>query len=117
MLSAPFHIYRSSAGSGKTRILAREYIRLALKRPEYFRFILAMTFTNKSTQEMKDRILRYLSDFAKGESQDLAEEIIREEAKDGVILKPAELRKRSEEVLTLLLHRYAEFSVSTIDAF
>ncbi|MCE2996740.1 MAG: UvrD-helicase domain-containing protein [Flammeovirgaceae bacterium] len=92
-------------------------MRLALKRPEYFRFILAMTFTNKSTQEMKDRILRYLSDFAKGESQDLAEEIIREEAKDGVILKPAELRKRSEEVLTLLLHRYAEFSVSTIDAF
>ncbi len=66
---------------------------------------------------MKDRILRYLSDFAKGESPDLAEEIIREESKAGVVLKPADLRKRSEEVLTLLLHRYAEFSVSTIDAF
>ncbi len=66
---------------------------------------------------MKDRILRYLSDFAKGESQDLAEEIIREEAKEGTMLKPTDLRKKSEEVLTLLLHRYAEFSISTIDAF
>jgi ATP-dependent helicase/nuclease subunit A len=98
-------------------MLAREYIRLALRRPEYFRFILAMTFTNKSTQEMKDRILHYLSDFTKGESHDLAEEIIREEAKEGRVLTPADLQAKSEQAITLLLHRYSEFSISTIDAF
>lgn len=66
---------------------------------------------------MKDRILHYLSDFAKGESAELAAEIMREEASEGIILKPADLQKKSEEALTLLLHRYSEFSISTIDAF
>ena len=116
-MEKPFHIYRSSAGSGKTRVLAREYIRLALRRPDYFRYILAMTFTNKSTQEMKDRILQYLSAFANGESQDLATEIIDEQRKEGVLLTPVDLRKKSKETLDFLLHHYAEFSVSTIDAF
>jgi ATP-dependent helicase/nuclease subunit A len=116
-LEKPFHIYRSSAGSGKTRVLAREYIRLALRRPDYFRYILAMTFTNKSTQEMKDRILQYLSAFSNGESQDLATEIIDEQRKEGVLLTPVDLRKKSKETLDFLLHHYAEFSVSTIDAF
>jgi ATP-dependent helicase/nuclease subunit A len=116
-LKKPFSIYRSSAGSGKTRTLAKEYILLALKRPDYYRYILAMTFTNKSMQEMKDRILRYLSDFAKGESDDLLQEIfgqLKEESKDWTIKK---IQQRSKEVLDLLLHRYSDFSVSTIDAF
>lgn len=116
-MEKPFHIYRSSAGSGKTRVLAREYIRLALRRPDYFRYILAMTFTNKSTQEMKDRILQYLTAFSNGESQDLATEIIDEQRKEGVLLTPVDLRKKSKETLDFLLHHYAEFSVSTIDAF
>lgn len=116
-MEKPFHIYRSSAGSGKTRVLAREYIRLALRRPDYFRYILAMTFTNKSTQEMKDRILQYLSAFSNGESQDLATEIIEEQRKEGVLLTPADLRRKSKEILHFLLHHYSEFSISTIDAF
>ncbi|MFN7260558.1 MAG: UvrD-helicase domain-containing protein, partial [Cyclobacteriaceae bacterium] len=116
-MEKPFHIYRSSAGSGKTRVLAREYIRLALKRPDYFRYILAMTFTNKSTQEMKDRILQYLSAFSNGESQDLAIEIIEEQRKAGIWLTPIDLRKKSKEILDFLLHHYSEFSINTIDAF
>jgi ATP-dependent helicase/nuclease subunit A len=116
-LETPFQIYRSSAGSGKTRVLAREYIRLALKRTDYFRYVLAMTFTNKSTQEMKDRILQYLSAFAKGESEDLAREIIEEQRREGNALKPSELREKSAEILAFLLHHYSEFSISTIDAF
>jgi ATP-dependent exoDNAse (exonuclease V) beta subunit len=113
----PFHIYRSSAGSGKTRVLAREYIQLALKKPDYFKYILAMTFTNKSTQEMKERILKYLYDFTKGQSQDLANEIIANLDAEGVKIKPEQILEKSEQVLKLLLHRYSEFSVSTIDAF
>jgi ATP-dependent exoDNAse (exonuclease V) beta subunit len=73
-LIRPFSIYRSSAGSGKTRTLAKEYLKLALEhRGYYFRHILAVTFTNKSTQEMKDRILDYLDDFANGRENELAE--------------------------------------------
>ncbi|MFM8912092.1 MAG: UvrD-helicase domain-containing protein, partial [Flammeovirgaceae bacterium] len=117
MTEKPFHIYRSSAGSGKTRVLAREYIQLALKRPDYFKYILAMTFTNKSTQEMKERILKYLHDFAKGDSADLANEIITNLREEDVVLTPTQVRERSEAALRLLLHRYSEFSVSTIDAF
>ncbi len=116
-MEKPFHIYRSSAGSGKTRTLAREYIRLALRNKDYFKYIVAMTFTNKSTQEMKDRILTYLSEFAEGKSKDLADEIITEQKRNGVVLEWPLLKKISEEVLVLLLHRYSEFSISTIDAF
>ncbi len=66
---------------------------------------------------MKDRILQYLSAFSKGESQDLAIEIIEEQGKEGVELKPADLKNKSEEILAFLLHHYSEFSISTIDAF
>jgi ATP-dependent helicase/nuclease subunit A len=116
-LEKPFRIYKSSAGSGKTRILAREYIRLALRNKDYFRYIVAMTFTNKSTQEMKDRILNYLSDFAQGKSEDLALEIIAEQRESDSAIDLPGLMKKSEEVLLLLLHHYSEFSISTIDAF
>ena len=53
-----FKIYSSSAGSGKTYTLAKEYIKLALrsKSPWYFNHILAVTFTNKAAGEMKERI-------------------------------------------------------------
>ena len=52
-------ILKASAGSGKTYNLAREYIRLLLtkKDPQAYRHILAVTFTNKATDEMKRRIL------------------------------------------------------------
>jgi ATP-dependent helicase/nuclease subunit A len=113
----PFHIYRSSAGSGKTRVLAKSYIQLALKRPDYFKYILAMTFTNKSTQEMKNRILHYLYDFTQGKSLDLAYEIIEQLESEQTKLSLDELKDRSAQILSLLLHRYSEFSISTIDAF
>ena len=66
---------------------------------------------------MKDRILQYLSAFAKGESEDLAREIIEEQRREGNALKPSELREKSAEILAFLLHHYSEFSISTIDAF
>jgi ATP-dependent helicase/nuclease subunit A len=116
-LKKPFHIYRSSAGSGKTRTLAREYILLALCSPHYFRHILAMTFTNKSTQEMKDRILHYLSDFSKEKSEDLSQEILLQLSSESKEWTPQKIKERSKEVLDLLLHHYSDFSISTIDAF
>ncbi len=66
---------------------------------------------------MKDRILNYLSDFAEGKSEDLALEIIAEQKASGIAIELPELKKKSDEVLLLLLHHYSEFSISTIDAF
>ena len=60
-----FFIYRSSAGSGKTYALVLAYIKLALLgdeqvfKPNYFRHILAITFTNKAASEMKKRVLSF----------------------------------------------------------
>jgi ATP-dependent helicase/nuclease subunit A len=112
-LSALFTIYRSSAGSGKTRTLAKEYLKLALQyRATYFRHILAVTFTNKSTQEMKDRIISYLNDFSNGSQNELALELQQE-----LNLDPATFQNYAQEVRSELLHNYSQFSISTIDAF
>lgn len=109
----PFSIYRSSAGSGKTRTLAKEYLKLALQhRGYYFSHILAVTFTNKSTQEMKDRILAYLDQFANGKPNELAEEL-----KAELKLDANTFQERSREVQRQILHHYSQFAISTIDAF
>ena len=56
----PLTVYKASAGSGKTFTLATEYIRLLVENPQSYRTILAVTFTNKATEEMKMRILSQL---------------------------------------------------------
>ena len=53
-------VYKASAGSGKTFTLAVEYIKLLIFNPRAYRQILAVTFTNKATAEMKERILSQL---------------------------------------------------------
>ncbi|HEX8039744.1 MAG TPA: UvrD-helicase domain-containing protein, partial [Chryseosolibacter sp.] len=112
-MTKPFSVYRSSAGSGKTRTLARAYLKLALEfRADYFKHILAVTFTNRASQEMKDRILQYLDDFAHGRDNELAEELKRELSMDALTF-----RQRSQEVQSTLLHHYDNFAISTIDAF
>ncbi|MDV3308574.1 MAG: UvrD-helicase domain-containing protein [Cyclobacteriaceae bacterium] len=112
-MRTPFTIYRSSAGSGKTRTLAKAYLKLALQyQAQYFRHILAVTFTNKATQEMKDRILEYLDKFARDEPNDLGEELKKE-----LGLDDATFRERSLDTQKAILHGYSQFSISTIDAF
>jgi ATP-dependent helicase/nuclease subunit A len=111
-LDNPLLIYRSSAGSGKTRTLSKEYIRLALQNPDHFGSILAVTFTNKATQEMKDRIVYSLHAMSNGKANDLVSEIAAEDKRT-----EPEVRQRSQEVLSKILHRYSSFSISTIDAF
>jgi ATP-dependent helicase/nuclease subunit A len=113
MSSKTFTIYRSSAGSGKTRTLAKEYLKLALQhRSDYFKHILAVTFTNKATQEMKDRILEYLDDFANNRDNELAEELKKELGFDDLTFQ-----QYAQEARSRILHSYAQFSISTIDAF
>ena len=51
-------IYKASAGSGKTFALTLEYFRTIFASPAEYKNILAVTFTNKATEEMKSRILK-----------------------------------------------------------
>jgi ATP-dependent exoDNAse (exonuclease V) beta subunit len=53
-------VYKASAGSGKTFTLAVEFIKRLITDPRAYREILAVTFTNKATGEMKERILSQL---------------------------------------------------------
>ncbi|MEE4285038.1 MAG: UvrD-helicase domain-containing protein, partial [Mariniphaga sp.] len=57
-------VYKASAGSGKTFQLVAEYILLLIKNQFSYRNILAVTFTNKATNEMKSRILEQLHQLA-----------------------------------------------------
>lgn len=70
-------VYSASAGSGKTFTLAVEYIKLLIEQPENYRKILAVTFTNKATDEMKLRILSQLYGLAHSlpDSKDYADKI------------------------------------------
>lgn len=108
-----FSIYRSSAGSGKTRTLAKEYLKLALRfRADYYKHILAVTFTNKATQEMKTRILNYLNAFSKGQVDSLARELMQE-----LKIDAPTFQERANDLRSDILHNYSQFSISTIDAF
>jgi ATP-dependent exoDNAse (exonuclease V) beta subunit len=114
--SAPFKIYNASAGSGKTHTLVKEYLKIALRVPKNFKNILAITFTNKAVNEMKERILESLFDFGLAEvpmkSQDFFQELRSE-----LNISAAELKQKSDETLKVILHNYAYFDVSTIDKF
>ena len=110
----PLTVYKASAGSGKTFTLATEYIRLIVENPTSYRNILAVTFTNKATEEMKMRILSQLYGIWKGlpESDNYLQVIVE---KTGY---PTELiRERAGQGLSNLLHNYNYFRVETIDTF
>jgi ATP-dependent helicase/nuclease subunit A len=106
-------IYRSSAGSGKTYRLTADYLKLALRHPQYYRKILAVTFTNKATWEMKARIIDNLHALADGKAKsDLLKLLHEETGWDEQILKD-----KSRQTLKAILHGFGYFSVSTIDSF
>ncbi|MEM9329067.1 MAG: UvrD-helicase domain-containing protein, partial [Bacteroidota bacterium] len=112
LLDKPVVIYKSSAGSGKTFTLTKEYLKMALASPQAYQRILAVTFTNKATDEMKTRILDVLKSLAAGEATDMGD-LLREE----LTLSQADLQERAEIVLKEILHHYGRFSVVTIDSF
>ena len=110
----PLSVYKASAGSGKTFTLATEYIRLLVDNPLSYRNILAVTFTNKATEEMKMRILSQLYGIWKQlpDSSDYLEAI---RQKTG--FEPRLISERAGIALANLLHNYNYFRVETIDTF
>jgi len=105
-------VYKASAGSGKTYRLVAEYIKMLIENPQAYREILAVTFTNKATAEMKSRIIEKLYKLKKSEEPDLLKTLKAETGKD-----EDSIRSRVEAALSNILHDYSMFSISTIDSF
>ena len=110
----PLTVYKASAGSGKTFTLATEYIRLVVENPQSYKNILAVTFTNKATEEMKMRILSQLYGIWK-RLPDSADYMKVTCEKTG--LPEQVVSERAGMALSNLLHNYNYFRVETIDTF
>lgn len=110
------HIYRASAGSGKTFQLTKDYIFLLFSaiatNPRPHRRILGVTFTNKATEEMKSRILQELHLLSLGKKSNYRDDLQKEFS-----LTANEVNERAKKILTAILHDYSSFSISTIDKF
>lgn len=129
----PLRIYKASAGSGKTFTLAVEYIALLAINPLEYQNILAVTFTNKATTEMKQRILSTLYAIAHGlqSADSYVENILanlkarqdsplyQEEPWHSVLaeMNRATLQARAKEALENIIHDYSRFHIETIDSF
>ncbi len=137
---APLTIYKASAGSGKTFTLAVEYIKLLIVDPENYRYILAVTFTNKATDEMKSRILEKLYDIANlpdGADDDYLSRLLADLSPEAEHPLPEAMlrafdadaddhyrgsrreaiKARAAKALHNILHNYTYFRIVTIDTF
>jgi len=113
-----FHIFKSSAGSGKTSQLVLSYLKLCLgsNSPTYYRKVLAITFTNKASNEMKERLIKELeaiSSIGEDEEPNYMVKSLLEELNIDV----ETLRKRAKATFKDLLQAYEQVSISTIDKF
>lgn len=108
-------IMKASAGSGKTYNLAKTYISLLIKSSDRhaYRHILAVTFTNKATDEMKSRILKELYVLAsRPDESDYLKDLVQENNST-----KEKICQKAKSVLYDILHDYSAFAVSTIDRF
>ena len=118
MTKKPFSIYDASAGSGKTYTLVKEYLKIILlaKKPDAYRNILAITFTNKAVHEMKSRVVESLSEFAKENPSEKAQDLMQNiQLETGLSINAIHLKAKS--IIKNLIHNYAAFDISTIDKF
>lgn len=127
-----FKTYNASAGSGKTTNLVAEYLTICLQAPDNYRHVLAVTFTNNATAEMKERILHTLNDFAFTDPavwdywEEQPKSVQKKLGKSQFIHKTTRqlsdldsdlIRERSEALLENILAHYPDFAISTIDSF
>ena len=117
-----YSVINASAGSGKTYTLVQRLLMICLRypnQPDAIRTVIALTFTNKAANEMKERILFYLGEFVKdnySENQDL-KNIQEALAEQGYRISLDDLRVRSQNVLDYILHHYSTLNIGTIDKF
>jgi ATP-dependent exoDNAse (exonuclease V) beta subunit (contains helicase and exonuclease domains) len=106
-------VYRASAGSGKTYLLTGTYLRLLFSQENTYRNILAVTFTNKATDEMKERIIRQLFILSTTPEQSSYYKSLSEEFN----FSAAQIKEKSAKILIDILHDFSNFNISTIDRF
>ncbi|MDE6483092.1 MAG: UvrD-helicase domain-containing protein [Rikenellaceae bacterium] len=105
-------IIRASAGSGKTYRLAYEYIHTVVDVPSRYRSVLAVTFTNKATEEMKSRVVNELDGLSRLDDHPYMADLCR-----SLKLSPREVKDRAAKALAMILHDYSRFGIMTIDRF
>ena len=113
----PVKILQASAGSGKTFSLAAHYLTLLFSGDHKYREILAVTFTNKATEEMKSRILEVLLGFAMGDESKKINDYRMLVLEAHPLLNAETLKLKADLIYRKILHDYSRFSVSTIDGF
>ncbi len=108
-------VYKSSAGSGKTSKLSTNYISICLsnKSDDYFKKILAITFTNKAANEMKERILSYFRKI----SEKSIDKYVMDELKCQTNIKEEEIFLKAKRIHSKMIHNYSDISILTIDKF
>jgi len=118
MQKTPYKIYNASAGSGKTYTLTKEYLKIIFssKSRKSYRHILAITFTNKAVNEMKERILGSLFQFSNTTNWENASPMFKTISEE-INISKEDLNKKAGNILKEILHNYAFFDVSTIDKF
>lgn len=114
-----FKVYQASAGSGKTYTIVKEYLKLCLKdsaSTNNYSHILAITFTNKAANEMKEKIVQQLNDIIQS-NPDLAPKGMEADLINELQLSRESLKANARSLFQHILHDYSSFCVSTIDAF
>ncbi|WP_081208288.1 UvrD-helicase domain-containing protein [Salegentibacter sediminis] len=113
-----FNIYNASAGSGKTFTLVKEYLILLINssRPDAYKNILAITFTNKAVEEMKTRIISSLHNFSKTPVPEDSFNLFNA-VKQATGFPGEEIQLKSARILKNIIHNYSAFEISTIDGF
>lgn len=117
----PYVAINASAGSGKTYTLVQRVLMICLgnRQKDTIRQILALTFTNKAANEMKERILSWLKSFTEEGYENNSEllSIQKELAEQGKKFTIEQLHIQSKEVLDYILHHYSTLNIGTIDKF
>ena len=106
-------VYRASAGSGKTFRLTLEYLKFLFSADNAYLRILAVTFTNKATEEMKRRVIDELNLLA----YSVGESLYTESLCRILNVSEQDVQVRSRHLLQTLLHDFSGFNISTIDRF
>ncbi|MFT5957731.1 MAG: ATP-dependent exoDNAse (exonuclease V) beta subunit, partial [Flavobacteriales bacterium] len=111
--SSKFKVLRASAGSGKTYALVRHYLSACLLNEDasYFKHILAITFTNKAADEMKERVIDTMKSIANG-----GDSMVKELTKELSVTEDV-LRKKSREIYLRMMTNYGQIAIMTIDKF
>ena len=121
-MKSTYTVINASAGSGKTYTLVQRLLMLCLENPsepDAVRHIIALTFTNKAANEMKERILQWLGKFT-AENYAQCQELLDIQEKfrqQGKNIPIDELHRRSQAVLDYILHHYSMLNIGTIDRF